>query len=93
MSPKNHTALIVICITVMGMTAALSGSWLLWKGFAGGGELVITLNTAIGVLGGFLGGRAMNQPPSSTTAISSADGTAEVTTTTDSSKTETRPTS
>ncbi len=66
--PPNHTPLIVVCVTVMGMTAALAGSWLLWKGFAGGGELVVTLNSAISGLVGFLGGRAMNNPNTATTS-------------------------
>lgn len=43
------------------MSAASGGCWLLWKGFAGGGELVITLNTAISGLVGFLGGRQMQK--------------------------------
>lgn len=44
------------------MTATVGGCWLLWKGFAGGGELVMTLNTAISGLIGFLGGRNTAAP-------------------------------
>lgn len=58
----------------MGTVAALMGGWLLWKGFAGGGELVVTLNTAIGVLGGFLGGRAMRNNNTATTSTVTDDG-------------------
>ncbi len=59
MNPQDHTKFIVGCVTLLGMSAAAGGCWLLWKGFAGGGELVITLNTAISGLVGFLGGRQM----------------------------------
>ncbi len=55
---KNHTPMVVICVTILASQAALTGAFLLWKGFAGGGELVVTLNTAISGLIGFLGGRA-----------------------------------
>ncbi len=57
---RTHTALVVICITFLAFTATVEGSYLLWKGFAGGGELVMTLNTAISGLIGFLGGRISN---------------------------------
>lgn len=55
---KNHTPLVVICVTFLATIASTTGAFLLWKGFAGGGELVVTLNTAISGLIGFLGGRA-----------------------------------
>lgn len=53
--PKDHTRTVVVCITLLGMSSAVGGMWLLWKGFTGGGELVVTLNTAIAGLVGFLG--------------------------------------
>lgn len=56
---KSHTAMIVLCVTWLGSLAALGGAWLLWKGFTGGSELVLALNSAISGLIGFLGGRAM----------------------------------
>lgn len=59
---KSHTGLIVICVTWLGSLAALGGAWLLWKGFTGGSELVLALNSAISGLIGFLGGRAMTTP-------------------------------
>ncbi len=57
--------MVVICVTILASQAAITGAFLLWKGYAGGGELVVTLNTAISGLIGFLGGRAttpVNQP-------------------------------
>lgn len=60
---KNHTPLVVICVTFLATIASTTGAFLLWKGFAGGGELVVTLNTAISGLIGFLGGRATASPP------------------------------
>lgn len=59
---RSHTRLVVCCITFLAFTATVTGSYLLWKGFAGGGELVMTLNTAISGLIGFLGGRVSNPP-------------------------------
>ncbi len=58
MLPVNHTRFIIACITFISSLAALCGAWLLWKGFAGGGELVMTVNTAIAGMIGFLS----NQP-------------------------------
>ena len=66
--PPSHTKIVVLCVTFLASLAAVTGAFLLWKGFAGGGELVITLNTAISGLIGFLGGRAM--PPPSNMKIS-----------------------
>ena len=61
---KNYTPLIVICVTFLASEAALIGGWLLWRGFAGGGEMIITLNTAIAGLLGYLGGRiSASLPP------------------------------
>jgi hypothetical protein len=57
-TPKNYAPLIIICVTFLATEAAFIGGWLLWKGFAGGGEMIITLNTAIAGLLGFLGGRS-----------------------------------
>lgn len=62
-TPPSHTKFVVVCVTVLASQAALTGAFLLWKGFAGGGELVITLNTAISGLIGFLGGKGTTQPP------------------------------
>lgn len=56
--PKNHTPLVVVCVTLLGTQAAIMGGFLLWKGFTGGSELVLALNSAITGLIGFLGGRA-----------------------------------
>jgi len=55
---KNHTPLVVVCVTLLGTQAAIMGGFLLWKGFTGGSELVLALNSAITGLIGFLGGRA-----------------------------------
>lgn len=60
---KSHTRLVVLAVTFLASQAAIMGGFLLWKGFAGGGELVVTLNTAISGLIGFLGGRAAAAPP------------------------------
>lgn len=89
--PQDHTRFIVGCVTVLASLAALEGGWLLWKGFAGGGELVITLNTAISGLVGFLGGRRSSTPApdTTTTATSSPEGTTELTTSTLPDKPET----
>lgn len=77
--PQNHTRFIVAWIGVLGLSAAVAGTWLLWKGFAGGGELVVTLNSAISGLVGFLGGRALN-PTATTTTSTATDAGAVVTT-------------
>ncbi len=58
----SHTRMVVICVTILASQAALTGAFLLWKGYQGGGELVVTLNTAISGLIGFLGGRATVPP-------------------------------
>lgn len=62
MTPQNHVRFIIGCITALAMVSALCGAWLLWKGFAGGGELVMTVNTAIAGMIGFLSNRQPNQP-------------------------------
>ena len=59
---RTHTALVVVCVTILATIASVIGGWLLWKGFSGGGEMIITLNTAISGLIGFLGGRVTNTP-------------------------------
>lgn len=69
---QDHTPLIVICITILATTCAVEGGWLLWKGFAGGGELVMTVNTAIAGLVGFL---ARNSIPITVKPPDSPDGT------------------
>ncbi len=56
---KNPTTLVVVCVTMLGTEAAIMGGFLLWKGFTGGSELVLALNSAISGLIGFLGGRAV----------------------------------
>lgn len=56
-APKSHIALVVICITILASMSAAGGMWLTWKGFQGGTELIVTLNTGISGLIGFLGGR------------------------------------
>lgn len=50
----NHTRFVIGCITLLAMTSALCGGWLLWKGFAGGGELIMTVNSAVAGMIGFL---------------------------------------
>lgn len=74
MNQQSHTRFIVGCITALGALAAITGAWLLWKGFAGGGELVVTLNSAISGLVGFLGGRQMNAPATTTTSTATDSG-------------------
>lgn len=71
---QSHTRFIVTWIGILGLAAAIAGTWLLWKGFAGGGELVVTLNSAISGLVGFLGGRGMNNPATTTTATATDAG-------------------
>lgn len=91
-APQDHTRFIVGCITMLAASAAFGGMWLLWKGFAGGGELVVTLNTAISGLVGFLGGRGTRPPPpteTTTTATANPDGSAVLTTETGSEKKKT----
>lgn len=66
--PNNHVRFIIGCITLIAMTGCICGAWLLWKGFAGGGELVMTVNTAIAGMIGFLS----NQPKPPTTTPSGA---------------------
>jgi hypothetical protein len=56
--PRSYIPLVVVCVTCLASLSAIIGGWLLWKGFAGGGEMIITLNTAISGLIGFLGGRS-----------------------------------
>lgn len=64
MTPQNHVRFIIGCITILALTSAMAGAWLLWKGFTGGGELVMTVNTAIAGMIGFLS----NRQPSPQTA-------------------------
>lgn len=67
MNPQpSHTRFIIGCITLLAMTCALCGGWLLWKGFAGGGELVMTVNTAIAGMVGFLANQSKATPPPTT---------------------------
>lgn len=81
MNPPDHTRFVVGCVTAIAIITAICGAWLLWKGFAGGGECIMTANTAVGGLIGFLSSRGRQvSPPSTTTAISSPDGTVGVTT-------------
>lgn len=61
--PVNHVKFIIGCITALALTSALCGAWLLWKGFAGGGELVMTVNTAIAGMIGFLSNRRPEPTP------------------------------
>lgn len=61
--PANHVKFIIGCITTLALTSALCGAWLLWKGFAGGGELVMTVNTAIAGMIGFLSNRRPEPTP------------------------------
>jgi hypothetical protein len=63
MSPQNHVRFIIGCIAWLATISALAGAWLLWKGFAGGGELVMTVNTAIAGMIGFLSNRQPPPPP------------------------------
>lgn len=63
MTPVNHVRFIIGCITLLALVSALCGAWLLWKGFAGGGELVMTVNTAIAGMVGFLANRQSPPPP------------------------------
>lgn len=63
MNPPQNVRFIIGCITLLAFTAALCGAWLLWKGFAGGGELVMTVNTAIAGMIGFLSNRQQPPPP------------------------------
>lgn len=65
MPPTNHTRLIILCITVLAAIAGACGTWLLWKGFAGGEGLAQTLNTAIAGMLGFLAHKSASPPPSS----------------------------
>lgn len=53
---------IIGCITALAMVSALCGGFLLWKGYAGGGELVMTVNTAIAGMIGFLSNRPAPRP-------------------------------
>lgn len=66
MNPTNHVRFIIGCITLLATLSALAGAWLLWKGFAGGGELVMTVNTAIAGMIGFLSNR---QPQTASGAL------------------------
>lgn len=50
----DHTRFIVGCVSLLGGFAGVLGAFLLWKGYNGGGELVMTVNTAIAGLIGFL---------------------------------------
>lgn len=55
MTPQTHVRFIIGCITLLALASALCGAFLLWKGYNGGGELVMTVNTAIAGMVGFLG--------------------------------------
>lgn len=50
----DHTRFIVGCVSILGAFSGILGAFLLWKGYAGGGELIMTVNTAIAGLIGFL---------------------------------------
>jgi len=76
--PPNHVRFIIGCITTLALVATLCGGWLLWKGFAGGGELVMVVNTAIAGMIGFLSNR---QPSPTTTTTSTATDSGAVVTT------------
>jgi hypothetical protein len=64
-SPVTHVRFIIGCITLLALASALCGAFLLWKGYNGGGELVMTVNTAIAGMVGFLG---QQKPPPTTTS-------------------------
>ncbi len=64
MTPSNHVRFVIGCITALAMISALCGGFLLWKGFNGGGELVMTVNTAIAGMIGFLSNQT--KPPQTT---------------------------
>ena len=62
MPPTTHVRFIIGCITLLAVISALAGAWLLWKGFAGGGELVMTVNSAVAGMIGFLSNRPATPP-------------------------------
>lgn len=68
MTPQNHVRFVIGCITMLAMVSALCGGFLLWKGFAGGGELVMTVNSAVAGMIGFLSNRPV-PPPAVTESI------------------------
>lgn len=47
---QSHVRFIVGAVTILAVICVLCGSWLLWKGFAGGELLVAQVGTAIGGL-------------------------------------------
>ncbi len=66
-APKSHVTLVVLCVTLLGTEAAVGGIVLHMKGYQGGAGLtLITLNTAISGLIGFLGGRGSAPQPITT---------------------------
>lgn len=56
--PKNHTALIVVCITITSVLSGVAATFLLWKGFQSGELFVQVASNAVAGLLGFLGGKA-----------------------------------
>lgn len=58
--PKNHTPLIVICVTIMGLTSIILGSYLISKGYMSG-ELLLS-SGGVAAISGLLG-MAVNRPP------------------------------
>lgn len=71
-APANHVRFVIGCITALAMVSALCGGFLLWKGYAGGGELVMTVNTAIAGMIGFLSNR--QTPPLGPTQVTVPPG-------------------
>lgn len=62
----NPTKLICICVTIIAIISALTGAFLLWKGYAGGELLASQSGIAIGGLLGIVS-QNRNATPSPTT--------------------------
>lgn len=69
MTPQNHVRFVIGCITLLAMVSSIAGAFLLWKGFAGGEALVMTVNTAIAGMIGFLSNRQTPPPTTSSGAV------------------------
>lgn len=63
MNQNNHVRFVIGCITILAGLASLAGAFLLWRGYSGGSELVMTVNTAIAGMIGFLSNRQQTPEP------------------------------
>lgn len=64
---QSHVRFIVAAITILAMTCAILGAFLMWKGYAGGELLAAQVSTAIGGLLTMLSQRPQGLPPAAPT--------------------------